>query len=237
MSAAGNITRRGKASWRFKFEGAARSRDRAPQHPIRHRPRHEGRGQDEARRTGRRGRQRRLRRAVQAHRGRACARSGRPVGGRLRSRGQDGHLAQDGRALSGAGREPDRAASSAPSCCRRSSRLDIEAWHTTLRASGRKDGKGGVSTRTIKHAHRILSQALDDAVRNDLVSKNVAKLQGAPQVDDAEVQVVAKDRIGELIDKLRGRTMYARAIVALFTGMRRGEVLALRWPTSTSTPR
>ena len=48
---------------------------------------------------------------------------------------------------------------------------DIEAWHTTLRTSGRKDGKGGVSTRTIKHARRILSKALDDAVRNDLVGR------------------------------------------------------------------
>jgi integrase len=106
---------------------------------------------------------------------------------------------------------------------------DIEAWHTTLRTSGRKDGKGGVSTRTIKHAHRILSKALDDAVRNDLVAKNAAKLEGAPTVDDDEVQIVAKEQIGELIGKLRGRSIYARAIVALFTGMRRGEVLALRW--------
>jgi hypothetical protein len=30
---------------------------------------------------------------------------------------------------------------------------DIEAWQATLRTSGRKDGKGGVSVRTIKHAH------------------------------------------------------------------------------------
>jgi integrase len=106
---------------------------------------------------------------------------------------------------------------------------DIEAWHTTLRTSGRKDGKGGISTRTIKHAHRVLSQALDDAVRNDLVAKNVAKLQGAPRVDDTEVQVVPRERIGELIDKLRGRSMYARAITSLFTGLRRGELLAPPW--------
>jgi len=114
---------------------------------------------------------------------------------------------------------------------------DIEAWHHRLRTSGRKDGKGGISTRTIKHAHRVLSQAFDDAVRNDLVAKNVAKLQGAPRVDETEVQVVPKERIGELIDKLRGRSIYARATTSLFTGLRRGELLAPLWRMSTSTPR
>jgi integrase len=107
--------------------------------------------------------------------------------------------------------------------------LDIEAWHTTLRTSGRKDGKGGVSTRTIKHAHRLLSHALDDAVKNDLIVKNVARIEGAPQIDDTEVPVVPKELVGELIDKLRGRAMYARAITSLFTGLRRNEMLALRW--------
>jgi integrase len=108
--------------------------------------------------------------------------------------------------------------------------LDVEAWKATLRTSGRKGGQGGVSTRTIKHAHRILSHALDDAVKNDLVGKNVAKIEGAPKIDDTEVEVVPKERIGELVHKLRGSAMYARAIVSLFTGMRRGEVLALSWP-------
>jgi integrase len=70
--------------------------------------------------------------------------------------------------------------------------LDIESWKATLRTSGRKGGQGGVSTRTIKHAHRLLSHALDDAVKNDLVSKNVAKIEGAPKVDDTEVEVVPR---------------------------------------------
>ena len=66
-------------------------------------------------------------------------------------------------------------------------------------------------------------------MRNDLIAKNVARLQGAPAVDDEEVQIVAKERINELVGKLRGRATYARAITSLFTGLRRGEVLALRW--------
>jgi integrase len=107
--------------------------------------------------------------------------------------------------------------------------VDVEAWHRTLRTQGRKDGGGGVSARTIGHAHRVLVHALADAMRHDLVSRNVASVEGAPEVDEEEVQVVPKARVGELLDKLRGRPIYARAVTALFTGIRRGEMLALRW--------
>jgi len=43
--------------------------------------------------------------------------------------------------------------------------LDIEEWHTTLRTSGRADGKGGLAPRTIGHAHRVLGKALRDATK------------------------------------------------------------------------
>ena len=39
-------------------------------------------------------------------------------------------------------------------------RTDIESWHTTLRNSGHEKGKGGIGPRTIGHAHRVLSKAL-----------------------------------------------------------------------------
>jgi integrase len=62
----------------------------------------------------------------------------------------------------------------------------VEAWHTTLRTSGRKDGKGGLSTRTVKHAHRVLSQALRDAVRLEITFRNAAADQGAPRVEEED---------------------------------------------------
>jgi integrase len=106
---------------------------------------------------------------------------------------------------------------------------DIENWHTALRTNGRKDGKGGVSARTIGHAHRVLSKALRQAARHDLVAKNVAAEEGAPKVDADEVVILTDDQIAELLTKLAGRAIYSRVIVALFTGARRGELLALRW--------
>jgi integrase len=101
------------------------------------------------------------------------------------------------------------------------SRLDIEAWHTTLR-------NAGLAPRSIAHAHRVLSMALRDAERDGLVIKNICKIQKAPKVPDTEM-VIVQDVPG-FVSKLcasAGR-WYAPAIVALFTGMRLGEILALR---------
>lgn len=107
--------------------------------------------------------------------------------------------------------------------------LDIEAWHTTLKMFGRLKG-GGLSPRTTLHAHRLLSKALKDGVANEQVARNVAALKGAPRVqDEGEVAILTSEQVGELLVKLRGRAIYGRAIVCLFTGLRRGEMLALRW--------
>lgn len=107
--------------------------------------------------------------------------------------------------------------------------IDIETWHTTLKIGGRKDGKGGVSSRTVGHAHRVLSKALREAARHDLVLKNVASEEGAPRVEDEEMIILTPEQVSTLPAKLAGRPIYSRAIVALFTGVRRGELLALRW--------
>jgi integrase len=106
---------------------------------------------------------------------------------------------------------------------------DVEGWHTTLAKSGRRDGAGGVSARTIGHAHRILSKALDEAVKNDQAHRNVAKLEGAPAVDPDEMVILSEDQVGAVLERLRGDRLFAPVVTALFTGLRRGELLALRW--------
>jgi integrase len=111
----------------------------------------------------------------------------------------------------------------------RLSTLDIETWHATLKTSGRRRGNGGVSPRTVVHAHRVLSHALDDADRHGVVVRNVAKLQPPPKVQTGEMAILDGDGIAALIAELRGHVLHTPAIVALFTGMRLGELLALRW--------
>ena len=99
-------------------------------------------------------------------------------------------------------------------------RLDVEAWHTALR-------NGGLAARTIGHAHRVLSKVLGDAERDGLVARNVCRLQKAPKVPEAEM-VIVRDAPA-FVDKLRGSNLYVPGLLALFAGLRLGEVLALRW--------
>ena len=59
--------------------------------------------------------------------------------------------------------------------------------------------------------------------------RNVAKLQAPPKVQVGEMAILDPDGIAKLIPDLRGHLIYPTAILALFTGMRLGEILALRW--------
>jgi len=106
---------------------------------------------------------------------------------------------------------------------------DIESWHTALKTGGRKDGRGGVSNRTSGHAHRVLSKALRDAVRHNVVIKNVAAEEGAPAVEADEMVILSPDQVRDLPARLKDQRLYARAITALHTGVRPQELLALRW--------
>ena len=106
---------------------------------------------------------------------------------------------------------------------------EVERWHSTLKASGRKDGKGGLSALTIRHAHRLLSKALKEAARHDLVVRNVAAVEQPPKVEREEIAILTGVQTRDVVQRLRGQPLYVKVIVGLFTGMRRGEILALRW--------
>jgi len=66
-------------------------------------------------------------------------------------------------------------------------------------------------------------------MRHDLVARNVAAVEQPPKGDDKEIAVLDAKQVKLLVERLRGRAMYPRAVTALFTGIRRGELLALRW--------
>ena len=62
-----------------------------------------------------------------------------------------------------------------------------------------------------------------------MVPRNVAKLQPPPKVQAGEMAILDPDGITTVITKLRGHVLYVLALVALFIGLRLGEMLALKW--------
>ena len=61
------------------------------------------------------------------------------------------------------------------------------------------------------------------------LQQNVASLVSPPRVVSIEIEIIREDEIKVVLQKLRGRSMYMIATLGLATGMRRGELLALRW--------
>jgi integrase len=98
----------------------------------------------------------------------------------------------------------------------------IRAWHASL-----SDTK--LSARTIGHAHRLLRTVLGQAVRAGTLGRNVASLQAPPKAEDREIEIIPADELSAFLTQLWGSPLCAIAIVALFTGLRRGEILGLQW--------
>lgn len=96
-------------------------------------------------------------------------------------------------------------------------------------ASGRRDGKGGLSPRTVHHMHRVLKQALGRAVRWQLLTRNPADAVDPPKVERQELRTYDLSSTALAIDALRGTRMLVPTVLAVLCGLRRGEIAALRW--------
>jgi integrase len=91
-----------------------------------------------------------------------------------------------------------------------------------------KNAAPGLSARTIGHCHRVLSRALGHAKKWGVIPTNPVTDVEPPRVESTEVEILREPEVKNLLEKLRGRMLYLVAVVGLATGMRRGELLALR---------
>jgi len=99
---------------------------------------------------------------------------------------------------------------------------DVERWHATLNGTG-------LSSTTINNVHRLLRCALGQAVRKGTLAVNAAALVSAPARSDTEFEILEPEQIEPVLDALKGHKLYPIVALAIYTGMRRGELLALQW--------
>jgi integrase len=105
----------------------------------------------------------------------------------------------------------------------------IQGYYANKLSEGRVDGRGGLSARSVVYHHRILSKALDYAVKMGLAVRNVAKLVDAPRVARVTMQTFSPEEVSRFLDVARDTDYYVYFATLLYTGLRRGELLGLRW--------
>ena len=88
---------------------------------------------------------------------------------------------------------------------------------------------GGLSAQTVRHHHTALHKALQTAVEWGMLSRNVADAVRAPRAQRPEMHTLNEDDIQTLLEAAKPTPYYPFFYMALFTGMRRSELLALRW--------
>jgi integrase len=86
-----------------------------------------------------------------------------------------------------------------------------------------------LAPRTIKHIHRVLHRAFGHATKWGAIKRNVVTLVDTPKVPMTEAAALQLTEIPKVLSALRDKPLYPIAVVALGTGMRRGELCALRW--------
>ena len=94
---------------------------------------------------------------------------------------------------------------------------------------GRADGKGGLSTRVVRYFHAVVREALQQAVKNGLVIRNVADATSPPTIQSKKMRPLTEDELLAFFDAAKEDRLFAGYVLAATTGLRRGELLGLCW--------
>ncbi len=89
--------------------------------------------------------------------------------------------------------------------------------------------KEGLSANTVRYHHAVLHVALETALKWGLLFRNPADAVTPPRKHRTEMQTWDEDEILYYLESVKGTHYYALFHLALFTAMRRSELLALRW--------
>ena len=110
---------------------------------------------------------------------------------------------------------------------------DLQQFYNRLKEGGRLlrvDQYGpGLSDRMVKSCHVTCRMALDQAVAQGLILKNPALSCKAPVTRPKEMQVLTGEEIQRLLIQAKEDGCFELLLLELTTGLRRGEILALRW--------
>lgn len=95
--------------------------------------------------------------------------------------------------------------------------------------NGKLNGSGGLSPKTIKNMHDMIHRALNKAVHLEMITKNPTDFVTLPKRKKSEMRYLTLDEQKLLQDALKGERLEMPVLLALYTGMRQGEMFGLKW--------
>ena len=105
----------------------------------------------------------------------------------------------------------------------------VQDWLSNLsKGGGRRYGQA-LSARTVRHCYRVLWAALKQAVKLEMLSRNVADAATPPRLKANEVEILTPSQLKAVRDALTGSQLEPIISLGLASGCRLGELLALRW--------
>src|SRR5215212_9406385 len=104
---------------------------------------------------------------------------------------------------------------------------DLNATHA--RGLYREKLEGGSSPRTVQYIHTTLRKALQDAVTDDLIPRNVADGIKAPRPKKKEINPLSPEHSRTFLEAIRDDPLEALYVLAVHRGLRQGELLGLKW--------
>ena len=105
----------------------------------------------------------------------------------------------------------------------------IQQYYARALSEGRADGKGGLSGQSVLHIHRVLFQALNYAVRQGLLVRNIAELVDPPRSRKSKMKTLTPQEVARLLGVAKDTAYYPIIYAAVNTGLREAELLGLCW--------
>ena len=106
---------------------------------------------------------------------------------------------------------------------------DIEGWHASLLARPKQRGKGTLSPATVGMAHSIFSACLKEAARRRRIAVNPCSIVSPPTADREPPEPPSQEELDMVLERCKTWPNGARWVLAITTGLRQGEALALCW--------
>ena len=89
--------------------------------------------------------------------------------------------------------------------------------------------KSGLSPTTVAQTYRVFNQAMKDAVRWHYILRNPLEMIRSPKTRRTEMATLNADQLTVLLDATKGTEFGTLIFLASYTGMRRSEIVGLRW--------